>query len=229
MPVTANPTEPQPRVYAPKLNAMRRLVARRIKAAGWSRLARLAVGLVCAVCLASMLVVRRDAHGDLGAIAVRALGWASWLVALPVTLGAISGLASLRDDRQLSRTLRSFGIERAQADAHALLACIRVVFSYVGIPGIGSFALALVLSRTWADLPVRALQLAAGTTYVVALACFAGIVAVVAARLGAKRGRWLTLLLLLGPMLVSDRALDLADLPRALSQILDGIARLGAA
>lgn len=232
MPASAQPFEqpnPRTRDNTPDPRGVRHLVTRRIKASGWSRLGRLGAALVSVICLAAMSVVRGDAQGDLGAIAVRTLGWASWLVALPLTLGAITSLAALRDDQQLNSTLRALGFAKSQVEAHTLWSCIRVVLSQLGVPGVGGFALALVLSRDWHEVPARALQLAAAATYVGALACAAGLVAAAACRLGAKPGRRVTLLFLLGPMLVSDRFLHLANLPRALSQILDGIARLGAA
>lgn len=232
MHATANPPQPiEPWVPQTtlKASAVGRLVARRIKASGWSRFGQFSAGLVCLICLAAMFVVRGDAQGDLGAIAVRALGWATWLVALPLTLGAITSLATLRGDQQLNGTLRALGFAEAQVEKHTLWACIRVVLVQLSIPGAGAFVLALVLSRGWHEVPARALQLAAGATYVGALACAVGLVSVAACRLGAKQGRRLTLLFILGPMLVTDRWLHLANLPRTLRHILDGIARLGAA
>ncbi|MCA9632530.1 MAG: hypothetical protein KC766_32980 [Myxococcales bacterium] len=214
---------------APSPRAFDRLIARRIGRLGWARFATFSSALVSVTTLVMMVVVRSGSRGDLDSIAVRALGWASWLIVVPSTLAAISCLSRLRGDARLPRTLASLGVRNTRLELAALLGGVRFVFSRLAIPGFLALFCALLLSRSVGELPSRALQLLAGSVYIVGLAMAAGLASAGASRLGERKGRWLLLLLVLGPMFLSERWFRLVDVPRALDAMLDGILRLGGA
>ncbi len=214
---------------APSARAFDRLIARRIGRLGWARFATFSSALVSVTTLVMMVVVRSGSRGDLDSIAVRALGWASWLVVVPATLAAISCLSRLRMDSRLPRTLHSLGVAHTRLELAALFAGVRFVLSRLAIPGLIAFVSALVLSRNLSEVPARALQLLAGAGYIACLALAAGLAGAGASRLGERNGRWLLLLVVLGPMMLSERWFKLVDVPRALDAMLDAILRLGGA
>lgn len=214
---------------APSPRAFDRLIARRIGRLGWARFATFSSALVSITTLVMMVVVRSGSRGDLDSIAVRALGWASWLVVVPSTLAAISCLSRLRQDSRLPRTLHSLGVAKTRLELAALQGGVRFVFSRLAIPGFLALTCAVVLSRSFAELPARGLQLLAGGAYIIGLALAAGLAGAGASLLGERKGRWLLLLLVLGPMVVSERWFKLIDIPHALDAMLDGILRLGGA
>ena len=216
------PLSPSPRAFD-------RLIARRIGRLGWARFATFSSGLVSITTLVMMVVVRSGSRGDLDSVAVRALGWASWLIVVPSTLAAISCLSRLRQDSRLPRTLHPLGVAHTRLELAALQGGVRFVFSRLAIPGFVALVGALLLSRGFAELPARGLQLLAGAAYIVGLAFASGLAGAGASLLGERKGRWLLLLVVLGPMLVSERWFRLVDVPRALDAMLDGILRLGGA
>ncbi len=210
----------------PSWRAFERLMARRITARSGVRFASFATALVTGITLSLMLAVRAGPRGDLDGIAVRGLGWASWLVVLPATLGAIGALAELRRQDSLT-SFRGLGLIPARAELALLSASCRVVAARLGLAGGSALILALALSRSTGELPHRALQLLAGSGYILGLSLTAGLVALGTSALGARRGRWLLLLLLLAPMVASERWLDVVDLEQVLGRLLDGIFQLG--
>lgn len=214
---------------APSPSAFDRLIARRIGRLGWARFATFCSAIISLTTLVMMVVVRSGSRGDLDSVAIRALGWASWLIVVPSTLAAISCLSRLRQDSRLPRTLHSLGVAHTRLELAALQGAVRFAFSRLAIPGFLALGSALILSRSFAELPSRALQLLAGAGYIVGLALASGLAGAGASRLGERQGRWLLLLLVLGPMLLSERWFKLIDVPRALDALLDGILRLGGA
>lgn len=213
---------------SPSWRAFERLMARRIARSPGVRFATLASVFITVLTLILMLMVRAGPRGDLDGIAVRGLGWASWLVVLPATLGAIGVLAELRRTGAALAAIQRLGLLTTRVELALLAASCRVVATRLGLAGGSALLLALALSRELAELPRRALQLLAGSGYILGLSLTAALVALGTSSLGARRGRWLLLLFLVVPMIASERWLGVVDVERLLERLLERIFELGA-